>query len=115
MSQILEKRTADNRWYNIDCSQLLGVGETITSVGTITADQGGMTFGAGIVNTVPVTDPKTGLTAPIGQVVQVQISGGTVPSGVQYLDCFVRAPLTTSVNPLVEATVTCRLTNNPNY
>ncbi|HNB43882.1 MAG TPA: hypothetical protein PLL72_06770 [Burkholderiaceae bacterium] len=113
---ILEKRTADNRLFDIDCSKLLDADETITAVGTITADGStGLSFGTGVVNTqtVSYTDDETGLTRAvgIGKVVQVRISQGNIPAGRSGLDCTVRVPLTTSKNTAVEATVLLRLTN----
>ena len=78
---ILEKRTADDRLFDIDCSKLLDADETINAVGIITADgTTGLTFGTGVVNTqaVSYTDDETGITrtVAIGKVVQVRIRQG---------------------------------------
>lgn len=113
---ILEKRIADDRLFDIDCGDLLDVDETITTVGSITADgTTGLTFGTGVVNSAPVTytDQETGLTrtVAIGKVVQVRISGGTIPADRQGLECTVRVPLTTTKSALVEATVLLKITN----
>ena len=113
MGQILDKRTKDARYYDIDCSFLLSKGETISSVTSITADQGGLVFGAASPNGAAVTY-SDGRTVPIGQVAQVQISGGVIPTGQPFLICIVRALLLTSLNPAVEATVLLRLVDTPN-
>ena len=113
---ILEKRTADDRLFDIDCSKLLDADETINAVGIITADgTTGLTFGTGVVNTqaVSYTDDETGITrtVAIGKVVQGRIRQGTIPANRQAMDCTVRVPLSTSKNTAVEATVLLRLTN----
>ena len=111
---VLQKRTADVRTFDINCSNLLGATETITSVSSIAADQGGLTFGLPTVNTVEVSYPD-GSIGPVGQVVQVQISGGAIPSGRVSLLCMVRSELITTINPCVEATVGLSLINNPPF
>ena len=65
---ILEKRTADDRLFDIDCSKLLDADGTINAVGIITADgTTGLTFGTGVVNTqaVSYTDDETGITRTV--------------------------------------------------
>lgn len=113
MTQIRDKRTADIRQYDIDCSLLLTTGETVTSVTSVSADQGGVTFGGSIITSTPITYPD-GHTAPAGQVVQVVISGGVIPTGTQFLVCTVRLLVLTNFNTAVEATVLLRLVNTPN-
>lgn len=113
MGQILDKRTADNRLYDIDCSRLLQAGETITSVSSVSSALGGMQFGAGAPNTAPITYPD-GRTVAAGLVCQVRISGGTIPPGSDSLQCIVRALLVTTLNPALEATVLLRLVDKPN-
>jgi hypothetical protein len=108
--QVLDKRTADNRGYDIDCSLLLNPTETITSVTSITADQGTLTFGTPLVNAAPVTY-SNGTIAAIGKVVQVEISGGTIPAYSHEVMCTIRALVVTNQNPAIEATVLLRLTN----
>src|SRR5450830_980350 len=115
MSQILEKRTFDARRYDIICTGLLAAGETITSVVGVAADQGALTFGAGVTNTQAAS-------YPIGTVIQVEISAGTIPKGadsmglgVPNLLCTVRARFTTSLSPnQIEATVLLLLRDQPN-
>ncbi|MEX8520063.1 MAG: hypothetical protein AB3X44_16255 [Leptothrix sp. (in: b-proteobacteria)] len=107
----LEKRSYDSRRFDIDCSQLLSTGETVTSVTSIAADQAttpALAFGTGTVNGTAITYPD-GHTAPIGTVVQVQISGGQV--GVTYT---VRAKFATSQSPnVLDATVLLRVNDYP--
>ena len=59
--------------YDIDCSDDLPAGATITSVIGITADTNGLTFGTPIINPSPATyaDKRT---APASTVIQVRIS-----------------------------------------
>lgn len=113
MSQVLDKRTADSRLFDIDCSKLLAAGETITSITSVASAQGGLTFGAGAINGSPITY-EDGYVAPAGKVVQVQISGGTIPAGYPSVQCVVRALFATTTSPAVEATVMLRLIDTPN-
>lgn len=115
--QVIEKRTADNRIFTVDCRGVLGVGETITNVASLAVDAGGVTFGAAIVNAAPVllTDDNGVAydTVPIGQAFQAKFIGGTIPAGFKLLLCVARAQLQTSVNINVEATFGIRLLDNP--
>jgi len=113
MGKVLDKRTRDARVYDIDCTDLLAAGETISTVSSVTADQGGMTFGSPTINAAPVTY-SDGRTAATGKVIQVQISAGTIPTGKPSLQCVVRALFATNVSPAVEATVLLRLIDTPN-
>ena len=110
--QILEKRTADARLFSIDCSLLLDPAETITSVTSITSDQGGLTFGTVAINSAVLNYPN-GRQAQVGKVMQFTISGGTIPAGQISLMCIVRALMQTSINPAIEATAILKLTNTP--
>ncbi|MDN8617858.1 hypothetical protein [Variovorax ginsengisoli] len=113
MGKVLDKRTADSRVYDIDCTDLLATGETISSVTSVTADQGTLTFGSPSINAAPIAYAD-GRTAAIGKVIQVQISAGTIPTGQSNLQCTVRALFATNVSPAVEATVVLRLIDTPN-
>ena len=108
--QTLEKRTADNRLFDVDCTLLLDTPETITAITAITADHGGLTFSGQAVNSATLTYPN-GRQALPGKVVQVYISGGTIPVGSTFLLCTVRVLMVTTVNPAIEATVLLKLTN----
>lgn len=108
----LEKRTYDNRLFDIDCTDLLAPTETVSAVASVSADQGQMTFGDGSVNGSTVSYPD-GTTAAAGKVIQVRISDGVVPPGVGALMCTVRAKFATNINPQLEATVQLRLTDLP--
>ena len=104
----LEKRTADAALYDFDCSTLLASGETVSSITSLTGDKGDLTFGIPIVNTVAITYPDETIGA-IGQVVQVRISGGTIPVGQTSILCPVRMVVVTSVGNTIEATGVIRL------
>lgn len=108
---VLEKRTYDSRIFDIDCTDLLDTAETISSVATVTADQGGLSFGVPATNGAAVTYPD-GRTAAIGKVIQVAISGGEIPAGLGELECTIRARFATSINPQLEATAVLRLTDS---
>ena len=108
--QILEKRTYDARIFDINCTDLLDTTETISSVSTIIADQGGLTFGSGTVNVASVTYPD-GEVAAIGKVIQFEISSGRIPTGLASLMCTVRARFTTTAGNDLEATVLLKLTD----
>ena len=110
--QTLDKRTSDACVYDINCAAILDPAEIITSVSSITADQGGLTFGVVTVNPTAIAYPD-GSTAAVGKVVQMQISGGAIPAGSPFLLCMVRVHLVTSVNLSLEATVQLRLIDNP--
>lgn len=116
----LEKRSSEQVRYDIDCSLLLASGETISSVSALSAEPvtaAPIAFGTPVVNSASVTyvDASTGNSriAPIGTVVQVQISGGSIAAGQQWRDYVLRCKLITSVNPLVEATVRLRVNDTP--
>ena len=117
--QTLEKRTSESVLYDIDCSVLLAVGETITGTPTVTTDlvtTPPLVFGVATVNVAAVTYTDAyGSTrvVPIGQVAQVNISGGTIPASAQVQDYLVRVKMSTTRNALVEATVRLRLTDTP--
>jgi hypothetical protein len=112
MAQVIDKRSADSRSFDIDCSFLLLAAETVVSVVGITSDQSSLVFGTPTINGGAITYPD-GRIVPAGKVVQVQISGGLIPSGQPFLVCTVRALMQTSLNPAVEATVLLRLVDSP--
>lgn len=109
---VLDKRTSDSRRYDILCAPLLLNGATIASITSVTADQGGMTLSSGVINNAPLTY-EDGSTAEVGTVIQVNISGGTVPSGLPLLICTIRAVFVTTAGESLEATVQLRLVNTP--
>ena len=116
---ILEKRLSESLVYDIDCSPSLAANETITAVATPTADNGGVTFGVPVSNSVPVTYPD-GVTAGVGKVVQVRITGGVIPAGSTLPDgrpglrCTLRGDYTTAPqNNTREWTVLLDLTDTP--
>ncbi|MES2048871.1 MAG: hypothetical protein V4447_10750 [Pseudomonadota bacterium] len=100
----LVKRTYDSRLYDIACGNLLLPTEVITQVVSVLDDQNTLTFGTAAVNTQPVVYP--GYTAPIGTVIQVQISGGVIPAVLPQLPCTIRAKFKTNISPdQLEATM----------
>lgn len=116
-TRFLDKRTWDDRLYDIDCSDLLDPEETIVS-GEIKADPQfqvngefttGLVFGDIVVNPAPICYPKLGRTADIGKAVQFFISGGIIPDGAQSLCCTLRLRMATTKSPQLEATVSLRL------
>jgi len=109
---ILEKRTSEIIWYDIDCTNLLDTNETITSILSITADQEGLVFSASAVNSSPVTFPD-GITAPAGKVISVQISEGVVPTGSTNQIYTIRPLFDTNEGNTREATVLLNVTNIP--
>lgn len=111
--QYRDKRTWDNRIFDFDCSDLLGGAEVITSVTSITADFGGISFGTPTINPAPISYPLYGRTPGIGKVVQAAISGGVIPAGADFLMIPIRLRLVTNLNPQLEATVWLRLIDTP--
>lgn len=111
MTAILEKRTSENVWYDIDCTDLLNTAETINSITSVSADDSGLTFGTPVVNSQTITYPD-GRVAAIGKVVRVQISGGTIPAGKTAHLYTVRAKFATNDGGNVrEATVLLNVTD----
>ena len=112
MTRSIEKRPYDARLYDIDCSDLLADSETITGTPVMSSDAAGFSFGAPSINTETVTYDK-GRTAPAGKVIQVEISGGTLPTGRTELYCLMRAQFETNLSPQLEATFFILLTDRP--
>ena len=109
---VLEKRTSESIWYDIDCTNLLDTNEIITSVTGVTSDQTGLSLLAPAINPAPITFPD-GVTAAAGKVISVQISGGTIePPQVNQLYT-IRALFVTSESNTREATVLLNVTNLP--
>ena len=109
----LSKRSFDNVSCDINCSNVLAAGETIT--GTVTASvapAGELVLGSPVVNTVAVTYPD-GTTAAIGKVVQVRVSGGSIKTGQDSQDYVIRLHFSTSAGNQLEAAVTCTVNDTP--
>lgn len=117
--QVLQKRSGDSVRFDIDCSILLGVGETITGVTSMVASPvtvPPLAFGSPNVNLTATTYTDqfgSTRTAPAGQVVQVQISGGAIPPTLTAQDFILTFTLVTSANPAVVAVVKLRLNDTP--
>jgi hypothetical protein len=117
---MLIKRTADNRIYDIICTNLLDSGDLIIETPAppvVTSDGNIFTFPSPpIINTSPVTYPSipgpngTSLVAAPGTVIQIRIAGGVIPVGLQFIDVIVRALFFTTTSPTqLEATFIIRL------
>lgn len=109
---ILGKRTTETIWYNIDCTNMLDPAEIILSINGITADQSGLVFLYPAINPVPIIFPD-GIMAQAGKVISVQISQGTIPTGLLNQTYTIRPIFTTSENNIRESTVLLNVTNIP--
>ena len=109
-TMILSKRTYDARPYDVVVTNLLSPGATVGSVNSVSADQGGLVFGTPVVNTQQNIYPD-GTIAPIGNVIQIPISGGTIPPLLSQLMCTIRVQFTDTNGALIEATVLLLLIN----
>lgn len=115
---MLEKFPAESALFDLDCTELLDDGETITGTPTMSflpALGGGdaLTFGTPAVNAAPVTY-NDGRVAAIGKVVQVRISGGTSEATQRQRYYSVAATFTTTAgNTLVAKALLAVLTMNP--
>lgn len=106
----LEKRTYDERLFNLSMSPLLSPSETISGVQEVVVDAGGVTFGTPAVNDQPVT-LDDGTVEAIGKVVQVKVIGGMVPAGSRILRTLLRVRCVTSSGDKVEGTFPLKLTD----
>ena len=111
-SYILEKRTTENIYYDIDCTNLLDTNETITSITSITSDQTGLTFAQYAINGESVIF-SDGRQAEVGKVISVFISNGTIPTGAVNQIYTIRPKFVTSEGNTRESTVLLNVTNIP--
>jgi hypothetical protein len=111
-SYVLEKRTSEIIFYDIDCTNILDTIETIISITSFSADQTGLTFAGQAINSVPVDFPD-GYSAAIGKVISVRISGGVIPTPQVNQLYTIRALFVTSESNTREATVLLNVTNIP--
>jgi hypothetical protein len=109
---VLEKRTSESIFYDLDCTQILDATEVITSITSIESDQEGLVFDNWAVNAVPITFPDK-VVAAIGKVISVQISGGVIPAPQVNQLYTIRALFETSKYNTREATVLLNVTNIP--
>lgn len=111
-SFVLEKRTSEAIWYDIDCTNILDVTEIIESITGVTADQPGLVIAAPAINPEPIVFPDK-IVAEAGKVISMQISEGTIePPQVNQLYT-IRALFQTSESNTREATVLLNVTNLP--
>lgn len=105
---MLEKYPGESAMFDIDCSNLLASGETITGTPTMAYTPNGMaggdalTFGTPTVNATPVTYPD-GRVAAVGKAIQVRISGGTARGTKDGRKYAVRATFDTSAGQTLVA------------
>ena len=111
-SYVLEKRTSEAIFYDLDCTNILDPLETIQTINTIESDQDGLVFAGQAINPDPVTFPD-GSVAAIGKVISVQISEGIIPTPQVNQLYTIRAIFNTSENNTREATVLLNVTNIP--
>ena len=109
---VLEKRTSESIWYDIDCTLILDPIETISTISSITSDQTGLTFQGQAINPDLVVFPD-GSTAAAGKVISVQIGGGIIPTPQINQLYTIRALFNTTENNTREATVLLNVTNLP--
>lgn len=109
---VLEKRTSESIWYDIDCTNILDTLEVIDTITSITADQLGLNFTGQAINADPVVFPD-GYIAAAGKVISVQISGGIIPDPQVNQLYTIRALFNSSENNTREATVLLNVTNIP--
>lgn len=120
----LDKRPYDNRLYDVVCSQLLDPDDVIIGTPTVVIENdyvinpvgpvmSGLTLGTCIVNAAPIRYPLLNLTVPIGQTIQVPISGGILLPGYSEYMFTLAFRFATLLNPAIEATVQLRLTPGP--
>jgi len=109
---VLEKRTSEIIWYDIDCTNLLDTEEIIDDILSVTADQPGLVLLGPATNSTPVTFPD-GVIAPAYKVISVQISEGVIqPPQVNQLYT-IRALFHTDQGNTREATVLLNVTDLP--
>ena len=111
-SYVLEKRTSEAIFYDLDCTNILDPLEVIQTINTIESDQDGLVFAGQAINPEPVTFPD-GFVAAIGKVISVQISEGIIPAPQVNQLYTIRAIFNTSENNTREATVLLNVTNIP--
>jgi len=109
---ILEKRTSEIIWYDLDCTNILDPLEKILNIISVTADQTGLTFNAPAVNGSEVIF-SDGTIGEIGKVISVQISGGVIPAPQLNQLYTIRALFFTDGNNTREATVLLNVINVP--
>lgn len=115
LTKYLDKRTFDDRLFDVDCTDLLDDDEVIVSA---TVKYDGQTpfdgtppliLGGPLVNPAPMNYPAIGRCVDIGKALQVRIGGGFLPEGEPSRMYTLRFLLATTINPQLEATVQLRL------
>ena len=109
---VLEKRTSEAIFYDIDCTNILDTVETIQTITSIESDQDGLTFSGQAINANSVVFPDNSVAAA-GKVISVQIAGGIIPDPQVNQLYTIRAIFNTTENNTREATVLLNVTNIP--
>lgn len=111
-SYILEKRTSESIYYDIDCTYILDTLETIDNVISVLADQPGLVILGPAINPIPITFPDKQV-ALAGKVISVQISDGVIPAPQINQLYTIRALFETTDGNTREATVLLNVTDIP--
>lgn len=111
-SYILEKRTSEAIFYDIDCTYILDTLEIIETVISVEADQAGLVLLGPAINPEPITFPDKQVAAA-GKVISVQISDGIIPAPQINQLYTIRALFETDKGNTREATVLLNVTNIP--
>lgn len=116
LKQFLDIRSNDDRFYDLDCSQLLDADERIVTCAVPTVEPAPDTpfvFGAIRINQAPIFYPLLNKWVPIGQSMQLRIKGIPLGEGDSEQTYVLRFVMATTQNPAIEATVRLRVTNTP--
>jgi len=109
---ILEKRTTEEIWFDIDCTNILNDSEIIASISSIDSDQAGLIFLGEAINPNPVNF-SDGHQAKAGSVISLQIKGGIIQASQTNQLYTIRAVFVTNESNIKEATVLLNVTNIP--
>jgi len=109
---VLEKRTSESIFYDIDCTLLLDPLEIIETIISIDSDQAGLTFSGQAINPDSFVLPDGSIVAT-GKCISVQIGGGIIPTPQINQLYTIRALFNTSENNTREATVLLNVTDIP--
>lgn len=98
---MIEKQLADNRLFDFLYRDTLPDGDQIVSFISASSDIA-LTFGVGAVNPAPIVY-SDGDSHPIGTVIQIVISGGTIPTTATFVLGKVKIRFSTLRDTVVES------------
>lgn len=115
MAKTIEKRSAEQVRVDIDCSQLLAVGEAIVSIIEITVDGAATVPPLSFASIAAVASPVVyhDHTAPANTVVRAVVSGGKIAAGLNSSSYVCRCRVVTNISPIVEAAFVVRVDDMP--